>query len=156
MGKTLLQLPSVSVIVRDSEDRVLLVRHADMGSWTTPGGLVEPQEVPSDAAVRETWEETGLYVRLTRLAGVYGGPEFVVQYSNGDRTSYVMVAFEAVPIDGEARPDEKETVEVGFFSREELESLELLGWLPEILNDVFAGDERGAYRMPRWAPPQTA
>jgi 8-oxo-dGTP pyrophosphatase MutT (NUDIX family) len=46
---------------------VLLVRHVEGNDWTTPGGMIEPLETPADAAVRETWEETGLHVELESL-----------------------------------------------------------------------------------------
>jgi len=82
-----LQVPSVSVAVRDQAGRVLLARHSEGGAWVLPGGAIEPGESPADAAVREAWEETGLLVRLTALVGVFGGPDFIVQYRNGDRTS---------------------------------------------------------------------
>ena len=34
-----------------------------------------------------------MLVELTGILGVYGGPEFEVNYSNGDKTSYVMTVF---------------------------------------------------------------
>lgn len=74
-----LQIPSVSIALRDPQGRVLLVRHSEGGVWLLPGGAIEPAEVPADAAVREMFEETGLLARLTRVVGVFGGPEFVVQ-----------------------------------------------------------------------------
>ena len=73
VGPTVLEVPTVSVLVFDAQQRVLLVRHAEGNDWTTPGGMIEPYETPSDAAVRETWEETGLHVALTRIIGVFGG-----------------------------------------------------------------------------------
>lgn len=39
---------------------VLLHLHKRLGIWLQPGGHVEPDELPWDAAVRETLEETGL------------------------------------------------------------------------------------------------
>ena len=44
---------------------------------------VLPLETPADAAVREAWEETGLHVALSGIVGVYGGPEFLVEYRPG-------------------------------------------------------------------------
>ena len=64
IGTTVLEVPTASVLVFDDRQRVLLVRHVEGNDWTTPGGMVEPYETPADAAVRETWEETGLFVAL--------------------------------------------------------------------------------------------
>jgi 8-oxo-dGTP pyrophosphatase MutT (NUDIX family) len=89
VGHELLTLPSVSAIVFDEANRILMVQSADDGSWTTPGGAVDPNEHPADAVIRELWEETGLVARPVRLLGVFGGPESVVAYQNGDRTNYV-------------------------------------------------------------------
>lgn len=49
-----------SAIVLDPERRVLLHRHKRLGIWLQPGGHLEPDEAPPEAAVRETLEETGV------------------------------------------------------------------------------------------------
>ena len=46
------------------EDKVLLIHHRKLGKWLPPGGHLEPNELPSEAAVREAKEETGLDVCL--------------------------------------------------------------------------------------------
>jgi 8-oxo-dGTP pyrophosphatase MutT (NUDIX family) len=71
----------------------------------------------ADAAVREMWEETGLLVEPVRIPGVYGGPEFQVTYSNGDKVSYLMIVFECRVTGVTIRPDRVETLELGYFSR---------------------------------------
>jgi 8-oxo-dGTP pyrophosphatase MutT (NUDIX family) len=46
------------------EGKVLLHRHRKLGMWLPPGGHIEEDELPDEAAVREVLEETGLTVRL--------------------------------------------------------------------------------------------
>jgi 8-oxo-dGTP pyrophosphatase MutT (NUDIX family) len=152
-GEELLQLPSVSVALRDGDGRVLLARHAEGDVWLLPGGGVEPGETPADAAVREMWEETGLLVRLTRLVGVFGGPQHIVRYRNGDRASYVSATFEAHMASGTARPDGSELLEVRFVSEAESAALRTAPWLPEVLHAVFRPAGNHAFRPPTWLPP---
>lgn len=45
------------------ENRVLLVKHKRLGVWLNPGGHIEDQELPHQAAEREFWEETGVKVK---------------------------------------------------------------------------------------------
>src|SRR5687768_9222163 len=63
--------------VRDADGRVLLVRqtyHRAGLRWASPGGWVDRHESPREAAVRETYEETGLRVTAGRLLEVDSGP----------------------------------------------------------------------------------
>lgn len=153
IGHDLLLLPSVTVVILDGRGRVLLARHAETGGWVVPGGSVEPHETPADAVVREAWEETGLRVEPTRVLGVYGGPEFVVTYRNGDAASYLMIPFACRVMGGEPRPDGKETLELAYFSQDELDGLALPSWARIMLRDVFRHPERTSFAPPIWEPP---
>ena len=53
-----------------SENKILLVKERGNG-WTLPGGWVDPGESPSEAAVRETKEESGYDVNVVRLMAIY-------------------------------------------------------------------------------------
>jgi ADP-ribose pyrophosphatase YjhB (NUDIX family) len=74
----------VGATVPEQDGRVLLTRRSidpGRGLWTYPGGFVDYGETVTDAAVRETFEETGLKVDLTGLLNVYtypGAPVIVV------------------------------------------------------------------------------
>jgi mutator protein MutT len=59
-------------IIFDEQGRVLLSHRRDLDVWNLPGGGVESGELPTEATVRETKEETGLDVAVERLVGVYG------------------------------------------------------------------------------------
>jgi ADP-ribose pyrophosphatase YjhB (NUDIX family) len=74
----------VAGVIPEHEGRVLLTRRSinpGRGLWTFPGGFVDFGESVTDAAVRETFEETGLKVEITGLLNVYsypGSPVIVV------------------------------------------------------------------------------
>ena len=55
----------VSVFVYDQNTKkFLLVKHKKMGIWVQPGGHVELNEDPEEAAIREVYEETGVRIKI--------------------------------------------------------------------------------------------
>ncbi len=65
-------------VIAERDGQVLLVRRRmepRRGLWTFPGGFVDYDEAPIEAAVRECREETGLDVEITGLVDVVGGEE---------------------------------------------------------------------------------
>ncbi|MDZ5499246.1 NUDIX hydrolase [Enterococcus cecorum] len=44
--------------------KVLLVKRRDFPLWDLPGGVVESDELPSEVAIREMYEETGYEVQI--------------------------------------------------------------------------------------------
>jgi 8-oxo-dGTP pyrophosphatase MutT (NUDIX family) len=153
VGSTRLLLPSVSVQLFDAEARLLLVLQQDGGVWSTPGGLIEPDERPADAAVRELWEETGLVFRPERLLGLYGGPECVVRYGNGDEVQYVINAIGGTVVGGAARPDGVETLAVQYWLESEAQGLPLAPWLRALLPLVYGSRLGHAFAQPTWTAP---
>lgn len=103
-----------ALVVRDG--RVLLVKRAQApfaGWWDVPGGYLEYDEHPEDAARRELREETGYEIRITGLVGVYPS-----QYdSEGQRTLDLIYLAEIVS--GEERPA-SDALEIGWFAPDEL------------------------------------
>ncbi len=46
------------------QHQVLLHQHRKLGKWLPPGGHIEPNELPDEAAIREVLEEAGIRVLL--------------------------------------------------------------------------------------------
>lgn len=54
-----------SVFIINPEDKkLLLVLHKKFNKWVQPGGHIEDNETPEEAAIREALEETGMEVEL--------------------------------------------------------------------------------------------
>jgi ADP-ribose pyrophosphatase YjhB (NUDIX family) len=56
------------VVFRD--DTILLVKERADGRWTLPGGWADVNESPSEAVVREVYEESGYRTRAAKLLAV--------------------------------------------------------------------------------------
>lgn len=62
------------------ERRVLFHFHRKLNRWLPPGGHIEPNELPDEAAVREVMEETGVACVLNGGARMhYADPALPVQ-----------------------------------------------------------------------------
>lgn len=96
------------------ENRILLTQREDFETWILPSGGVEEGESLAQAAIRETKEETGLDVELTRLVGVYS------RLSN--MPSAHAILFTAKPIGGEIKCQEGETIAVQWFAFDQIPS----------------------------------
>ena len=94
------------------EGRILLTKREDFETWILPSGGVEEGESLAQAAIRETKEETGLDVELTRLIGVYS--------RLGNMSPGYMVLFAAKPIGGRIKCQEGETIAVEWFAFDDI------------------------------------
>ncbi len=117
VGHTELWLPGVTAVVRRAGE-ILLVRRSDDGEWTPITGIVDPGEQPAVTARREVLEETGVTVEVERLVWV-NATESVV-HPNGDRARYLDHCFSCRYVEGDARVADDESVDVGWFSVEDL------------------------------------
>ncbi len=98
-------VPSANVIVVNNRGEILLIRRTDNNNWAVPGGGMDLGESITDAAIRETREETGVTCQITGLVGIYTNPRHVIRYtSNGEVRQEFSIVFTARPVTGELRP----------------------------------------------------
>ncbi|GAA2739706.1 hypothetical protein GCM10009867_36850 [Pedococcus aerophilus] len=120
VGTDLLWLTGVTAVVRNDAGEVLLGRRADNGQWALVSGILEPGEQPAVGLAREIEEETGVVARIEALSSVWTLPE--QGYPNGDRAQYLDLCFLARHVSGEARVNDDESLEVGWFALDGLPS----------------------------------
>ncbi len=123
----------VSVSTFDSDGRLLLVQRRDNGRWAPPGGIVEYGETLATAAAREALEESGVHVRITKLIGIYETRR------HGFKTIYSWqhVSFLAELLSGTPGPSD-ETLDVGYFTREQVAAMPLSSGHEDPIQDAFA------------------
>jgi 8-oxo-dGTP pyrophosphatase MutT (NUDIX family) len=139
VGHDLVLLPSVAVLPWDEDVRLLLVCEAETGLWQTIGGAIEPDESPTEAAIREAAEEASVEVELTGIRGVAGGPRFRMTYPNGDLVSYVSTIFDARVTRGTPHADGEETTDIAWFATDRLADVALSEFTRALLSDPAVG-----------------
>ena len=136
VGHTPLWLPAVSAVVQNAAGEILLGRRADTGRWSLISGIPEPGEEPAAAIVREVLEETGVRVEPERITSVSVSP--VVRYPNGDVCQFLNVTFACRPLTTDARVNDDESLEVGWFPVDDHPPLDEIATLR--LEQALAGD----------------
>lgn len=136
VGHDLVLLPAVSVLIWDDDGRLLLMQESETRLWQTIGGMIDPDESPADAAVREAFEESGCVVRLRGLRAALGGPGYRQQYPNGDLCSYVSSVFDAEIESGAPSAGDDEVHRVGWFAPDEIPALDLEPLNRHLLTDA--------------------
>ncbi len=117
-------------------DQILLTKRKDFGVWCLPGGHVDTGESVTQAAIRETIEETGLEVQLNRLVGIYSIPKARAWVN-------LIVLFVGEPIGGALRAQEDEVLEMAYFNFDAIPDSLLWGHQQRIL-DALNGNGGGS------------
>lgn len=109
IGHRPILMVGATILVLDEQNRLLMMRRSDIGSWGIPGGATEPGEVVENAAKREALEETNLEIGDMLLFGVFSGPEFYFKYPNGDEVYNVTIVYLARDWQGEVKLNDEHT-----------------------------------------------
>lgn len=116
------QLKVTAGVLVERDGKVLLLKRAIQpwrGCWYLPAGFVENDESPRGAAEREGYEETNLKISAKELIGLY-------YYHDDPRGNGFLILYQGTITSGTEKFT-PEIQEIGFFSREEIQSLRLAG-----------------------------
>ncbi|MCM1949518.1 NUDIX domain-containing protein [Streptomyces sp. G2] len=117
-------VPSVTVVVRDTEGRILLIHKTDNDLWALPGGGHDIGERIGDTAVREVEEETGVVVDVEGIIGLYTDPDHVLAYDDGEVRQQFSICFRAKPAGGSLRTS-SESKEVRWVDPADLDEFDI-------------------------------
>ena len=110
-----------SVILEDSQGRVLLQLRTDNHQWSfSAAGSMEPGESAEETARRELLEETGLTAHSLELLEVLSGKDQHYIYPNGDEVYNVDFVFFCRDWSGTPKCQEGEVEELRFFPWDQL------------------------------------
>ncbi|MGQ3480327.1 NUDIX domain-containing protein [Paenibacillus sp. TY11] len=115
------------------ENKILLVREKADQAWALPGGWADISYSPSEVAVKEIEEESGYIVTPKRLLAVMDK-----KFHHHPPEPYHVYKFfiECELTGGEAKSG-LETLEVGFFNRNDIPLLSLERNTPEQIQTMF-------------------
>ena len=131
------------LIVRDG--KILMVKEAKKkcyGQWNFPAGHVEENELVTDAAIRETYEETGCKVKLTGVL-----PISTVYLK--EKETAIIIKFTADIIEENIKFDTEEILDVQWIDLEKVKNMteeELRGY-NTALKDIRNFEEKNIYSL---------
>ncbi|GAB2614966.1 NUDIX domain-containing protein [Kribbella endophytica] len=118
-------VPSVNVVIENEAGEVLVIQRSDNGNWAVPGGAIDLGESMTEAAIRETREETGIECEVTGLIGIYTDPKHIILYtSNGEARQEFSILLKGRALSGRPTPSDEST-KVEWVATAKLDSLKM-------------------------------
>lgn len=115
-------------VINPKDKKILLVKHSDYDKWLQPGGHIELDETPEEAAIREVYEETG--IKITLLGERFPREDDLIRplgiqcNRKIDGNRFVDIIYAGIPNNPDAKLKiNDESTEINWFSRNELERI---------------------------------
>lgn len=119
------------------DNKVLLIFHKKLQKWLPPGGHIDPNETPPEAAVREAFEETGLHIEIIPQENIWVDEsnacsierpylcllQEIPEYKGVPAHQHIDMVFISRPVNGRLLENPQETDGIRWFSWEEVSAL---------------------------------
>lgn len=106
---------AIGAVVGDEDGRILLIQRADSGVWLYPTGWADVGYSPSEVAVKEVREETGIRCEVIRPLAIIDGLR-----AGFSRIPLYSIVFHCRATGGELAAHPQECLDVGWFDRDAL------------------------------------
>lgn len=116
------------------ENRILLVNERSDGRWTLPGGWADVGESPTEAVIREVYEESGYQTRCVKLLAVFDRGKHP---HNPPFLFHVYKLFIQCQIISGTATTSSETGQVAFFGETEIPELSITRVTPWQVKRMF-------------------
>jgi ADP-ribose pyrophosphatase YjhB (NUDIX family) len=137
---------AIGAIVGNEAGDILLVQRADSGIWLYPTGWADAGYSPSEVAVKEVLEETGIECEPVQLLGVVDG-----QRMGFTRFAMYLLLFHCRATGGDIAAHPLETSGAGWFSRDELPfpTAGVQWWGPQAFAAIDGAELAATFEPPR-------
>lgn len=138
--KDIYPTPNVSVrtvILNNERTKVLMVREANLGTYSLPGGWADLYDSPSQTAKNECSQEAGADIEVVRLVGILNRTPFKTSASIPE----FVIVFEGKLI-GKLHEHEYETDDVGWFDIDKLPPISRKTSQEELLRMIIAAKDK--------------
>lgn len=115
-------------VVNPIDKKILLCHHKKFNRWVQPGGHIENNETPEETALRETYEETGVRIKLIGerfpREDDFIRPLGIQRNRGKDGSLHVDITYVGLPLRQDDIIEDEEIDRYSWFSMEDLEEID--------------------------------
>ncbi len=116
-------------VVNPNNSKILLCHHQKFNCWVQPGGHIENNETPEETALRETYEETGVRVKLIGerfpREDDFIRPLGIQKNRGKDGSLHIDITYVGIPLSQDDVIEDEEIDRCDWFSYEQLDDIEV-------------------------------